>query len=202
MKTLLYISFFVLWIGAANAQTKIGIRGGLTLSNAQIKYNGAKEETATRYGYQGGITLEFARKNRNSFFNTAILYTLKGTNYTYQDTTYKIPVTYIEIPFNFEFKQDLGRSMAFFELGPYLGIAISAQAKSDDGTRDIAFGRGEDEISPIDAGFNFGAGIEKTKVKFGFNYALGLVNVDTRDDYKSKMHSFAFYIQYTLYTKN
>lgn len=179
------------------AAQNFSLRGGLNLANGTSKSNDFTLDTQTRTGFQLGLAVEVPA-GENLYFNTAVLYTTKGYKFSLFGAEFNAPIGYLEIPLNLEYKEDVGNVALFAESGPYLGIGLSAKVKTGNTTEDINFGSENDELKRIDAGLNFGGGIEFDKLRFGINYGLGLVNIENANDATTKLRNFAIFAAYKI----
>jgi hypothetical protein len=199
MKKLLFFSFFLMCLHFSYAQN-IGIRGGLNFSNGTSKSDDFTLDTETLTGFQIGLTLEVP-VGEKTYFNTALLYTTKGYKFSLFGAEFKAPLTYLEIPLNIEYKEEVGGVLIFAEAGPYIGFGLSAKVKTGNTTQDIDFGSENDELKRVDAGLNFGGGIELDKIRLGINYEVGLVNIENTEDAKTKLRNFSIFAAYIISTK-
>lgn len=179
------------------AAQNFSLRGGLNLANGTTKSDDFTLDTQSRTGFQLGLAME-APAGENLYFNTALLYSSKGYKFSLFGAEFNAPIGYLEIPLNLEYKEDVGSVALFVEAGPYFGIGLSAKVKTGNSTEDIDFGSDDDELKRIDAGLNFGGGVELDKLRFGINYGLGLVNIENADDATTKLRNFAIFAAYKI----
>ena len=198
MKNLI-ISCLLLFVIQSSFAQNIGIRGGLNLANGTTKNDSFTLDTETKTGFQLGLTLE-APISDVLYFNTALLYSAKGYKFNF-GASFNASLNYIEIPLNIEYKEKVGNVSLFAEAGPYIGIGVAAKVKTGNTTQDIDFGSDNDELKRMDAGLNFGAGVELDKIRIGFNYGLGLVNLENEDDVVTKLRNFAIFVGYRISSK-
>ncbi|RZJ74951.1 MAG: PorT family protein [Flavobacterium sp.] len=189
------------------AQTKIGIKAGVTLptmsshSTAEIFDGPPEYNFKSNTSFYIGGTIDFPI-SKSFAIQPGLTLTGKGgkteifeSNFepnnliTFQGT-YKLSTMYLEVPVNAVFNFDLGTGKIFFGAGPYYAIAISGEAKRSGIARfgsittisskqDLEFGSNKD-YKRGDFGLNFLAGYQ---LKSGFNihtgYGLGLTSIDT-----------------------
>ncbi|MGE4585757.1 MAG: outer membrane beta-barrel protein, partial [Mangrovibacterium sp.] len=86
----------------------------------------------------------------------------------------------------------------YAQTGPYIGIGLSAKAKSGGTEVDIDFGDGDEEIKRMDLGLNFGAGVEFNMLQLGINYGLGLTDLENASEAKYKNRVFSITASYFL----
>ncbi len=173
----------------ANAQ-HIGIKGGLNLAKMRFEAGNIDWDTNTLTSFQLGLVGEFEITSP-IYFNTGLLFTQKGSKISVFGAITKIPVNFLEIPLNVAYKYDLGEAKIYGQAGPFIGIAVSGKTKSGDDKDDIEFGSDDDEWKRLDAGLNFGAGVEIAALQFGINYGLGLANLANAEDAKIKTGVFS-----------
>ncbi len=167
-------------ISNANAQM-IGIKAGLSLSNAQYEYTSTSISTSNLIGVQVGLIGEVPISNE-IFLNSGVLFSQKGTKMSLLGVEVKFPINYLEIPFNLAYKYDMGTAKLFAQAGPYLGVGLSAKMKGGGEEETIDFGSDIDQMKKIDIGVNFGGGLEIKKIQLGINYGLGLTNLSNDPD--------------------
>jgi hypothetical protein len=146
--------------------------------------------------------------NEKMGLQAELLYSMQGTQNKYTETstyggiteTYKsdekIKLSYINLPVMFKYYVVKGFNV---EVGPQLGILVTAKAEGDyeysysGGGSDYTESGSEefdidDELLPIDFGFNFGLGYKMDSgLNFGARYNLGLMNINDQsnsDNYK------------------
>jgi hypothetical protein len=103
------------------AAQNFSLRGGLNLANGTTKYDDFTLDTKTRTGFQLGLAME-TPAGKNLYFNTALLYTVKGYNFSLFNAEFNAPIGYLEIPLNLEYKEDVGSVALFAEAGHIWGL--------------------------------------------------------------------------------
>jgi hypothetical protein len=195
MKKLMFILFACFCLLQANAQ-RFGIKAGLNVANATAEVSGLSLSTSSLFGFQAGVVGELPVA-QEIYFNSGLLYSLKGVKYDLGGIEIKIPVHYLEVPLNIAYKTGLSETLQFFaQAGPYVGIGLSAKGKSGDTTEDIEFGSGDEQMKRIDFGLNFGTGLEINNIQLGINYGLGLKNLENDDEAKFKNGVFSITVGY------
>ncbi|MGD9556813.1 MAG: porin family protein [Mangrovibacterium sp.] len=188
---ILSICFFAL---CASAQ-KFGIKAGLNFANGNYELSTASLSTSSLTCFQLGVIGDFP-VSQDLYFNTGLLYMQKGLKMDMLGVEVKLPINYLEVPFNLAYKYDLGGAVFFAQAGPYLGIGLSAKAKSGDEEEDMDFGDGDGEIKRMDFGLNVGTGIEINAIQLGINYGLGLVDLENDPDAEFKNGVLSFTVGY------
>ncbi len=194
MKKLMLILLIGFGVLSANAQ-KFGVKAGLNFANANYDVSGLSLSTSSLLGLQLGVVGEFPL-SQDLYFNTGLLYSQKGLKMDLAGVEVKFPINYLEVPFNLEYKYDLGGPVFFAQAGPYIGVGLSAKAKSGDSDEDFDFGDGDDELKRFDFGLNVGTGVEINALQFGIHYGLGLVDITNSGDEKMKNGVFSVSVGY------
>jgi hypothetical protein len=143
-KCILFISFVIGGLSAANAQTLMGgPEVGLNISTISQQVNGSKRSNEMLPGLKiGGVLdigatshfsiqpgLYFSMKGyKNDYTRTVVLNKLTYTEY-YNET---IMLNYLEIPINFLYKSGLYSGGRFFVGGgPYVAVATNGKIKTE-----------------------------------------------------------------------
>ena len=168
------------------AQVKYGVKAGLNLANINEKSSlGSENDGKTsKIGFHFGGTAEFPASEAVSV-QTGLLFSSKGYKVSYEGASGSTNVNYLEIPINTIYKIEIGSSKLCLSAGPYLGYAVSANAKYGDLEGDLKIGSGkEDDIKALDYGLNIGAGVElNDKITIGLQYGIGLANISPYTEY-------------------
>ena len=200
------ISFCVAAIlcgSVANAQSA-RIVGGLNLANVSVTDNGRVDDANMLTSFQVGIIGDIHLASV-MYLQPGVLFTGKGSkvqNGTEGELGYfkqTFNPKYIEIPVNLVFKTpEVSNTRFFFGAGPYLGIGVGGQVKTErnvgvatSSERDITFsdddpttfseeeGTGLGVVKRFDYGLNGTAGIEGKKLTLSANYGLGLAKLQS-----------------------
>lgn len=148
---------------------QLGVRAGLNFSSMKFEVIGLNADTDSKVGVHFGLVNDLPLSDAITF-RPGVLYSLKGGK-SDEET---ISTSYIEVPLSFIYKftkEDVG---FFGELGPYLGLLMSAKNESDG---DIKEG-----FESLDYGLNFGLGYDLGTFIVGANYGLGLANIAKTED--------------------
>jgi hypothetical protein len=168
-------------VSSSYAQTKFGIRAGVSFSNVTDKAeNGDKASTQSLPGLHIGLTVDVHLAG-NFYIQPAFLYARKGFKqekggFYGSATNFQVRTDYIELPVNFLYKPKLGMGHLIMGAGPYIAYGTGGNWKSD---TDILLGdismKGEGEVAfrndgsiRNDSEYNFGRPID-----YGFNATLG-----------------------------
>ena len=162
MKKILLTAAAVFAISFANAQdVKFGAKAGLNLSSL-ANAEGAKTQVGFHLG--GYATISVSDKFA---VQPELLYSAQGAKFEGGS----LNLSYINIPvmakFNVADKFNL-------EVGPQIGLLMSATAKSSAGSLDVKEG-----YKTMDFGLNFGAGYDVAEnINVGLRYCLGLSQLE------------------------
>jgi hypothetical protein len=162
----------------ASAQARVGIKGGLNVSNMYI--DNIHDENA-RYGFNVGL---YGQILSSDFFavQPELLYSTKGSKAFYQDIgdqTVKYNFNYIDLPVLAVFK--LGRS-AEIHVGPYVSYLLNANISY---SGDVINGDDEidkDDLKSYDYGLTGGFGLNFGPMQAGVRYNYGLVKIADNAD--------------------
>lgn len=199
MKTLKLLLATILISGFCSSSYAqvFGIRGGLNLSNLSEKDNDNRydESNKNKIGFHIGGTVDFPISDIFSV-ETGLILTTKGMKYeesignmfaTY-DVKSKMTLYYLDIPITAKFAFDLGGSKLFVLAGPYIGVGLFGNAKSEvtingrtESSND-AVEWGSDGLNRLDYGLTLGAGVQFNALLVGLYYNYGLANISSYSD--------------------
>lgn len=182
---ILQLSVLMLSIFAAQqtaiAQTKIGLRAGMTFSKLNIK-NETDQTEATQSvpGIQIGLTADIPLVG-NFYIQPGLLYANRGFKQEKEKSSgyganFEYKVDYVEIPVNFLYKPNLGSGKLLIGAGPYVGFGTRGRWKADSEVvvqGDIVIGSKGDVIFRND-GFE-GGNLESYNYGRPVDYGAGLL---------------------------
>jgi len=177
---LIFLFLFALLVQTSNAQV-FGIKGGINLASMSFSED-MENSIKSILGVHVGPVAEFELQE-SLFFNTGLLFSVKGAKMEYGSEDASTNLNYLEIPLNFAYKFSAGeKSKLLVQAGPYLAYALSGKTKYGDESEDINFK--EDGLKRIDFGLGVGLGIELGPIVPSISYQLGLSNLndDSEDD--------------------
>lgn len=170
-------------------ELKVGVKGGLNVSN----FGGDFSDTKARAGFHlGGYgNLEFIERLN---FQAELLYSLQGVKIT--DADIKSNLSYINLPLLAEIKlPEVTEGFSFFT-GPQFGFLLSAKQKGTFAGRDVDLDI-KDDLKGMDLSWIFGAGYEMDSgLNFGLRYNIGLsdINDQTDEDADAKANNLVLQI--------
>lgn len=165
----------------AKAQTKFGIKAGLSFSNVTDKAeNGDKASTQSLPGLHMGLTADVSLAGE-FYIQPALLYVRKGFKqenggFFGSATNFEVKADYIELPVNILYKPKMGSGRLLLSAGPYIAYGAGGKWKSD---TDILLGdismKGEGSVAfrndgsvRNDSEYTYGKPLD-----YGLNAALG-----------------------------
>ena len=179
---------FVIAQSTDKAKVSFAVLGGVNFQNLNGKdTDGDKLKNDLLIGYHAGVNVQIPIVPQ-FYFQPGLLYSLKGTKNTEGSDTYKVKISYLELPLNFVYKALLGKGYFFLGFGPYIAYAIGGKIIPESGTaKDIKFKNvveeTDDPLVPyfkaIDAGANIFVGYELASGIFlQLNTQFGLLKVN------------------------
>lgn len=202
------------------AQTRIGLRGGLQLSDIRSQPDdraGLDDETKMRMGYQLGVVLDYSF-NKVLFFQPGLLLNSKGSRVIYTDnllgtkTTIQNNPIYVEMPLLLGFRLGLENFKLFGVAGPYMAYGVAGKSSFKFESPIPAFNVNSEgaikwgsETSPsdprdlrrFDMGLTIGAGVELRNTQIGLYYSPGVFNISPEGS-SGKLYNTLIGIQATL----
>lgn len=180
---------------AANAQDKpvsFGVKAGLALPSQTTSAMGISVSTSTKTSFYVGA---LANIGISPIFSVqpGLTYVNKGGKIDFSemideagfdpddfDGTQKATFnfSYLELPVNLVANFNAGEGKVFVGAGPYLGYALSGNAKVGSISEDAEFGSGEDQVKRMEFGVNFLGGYQLNNgLNLHVGYGLGLSNL-------------------------
>jgi len=210
-KTINIMTFILLFLGANQSigQIRFGALGGLNIANMKLNDLPSEAKQSSNISFQLGGIIEYGISE--SFgIQSGLFISGKGTKIEYKQeeggisSTSKSSISpmYLEIPVNALYKIDLGASKLQLFAGPYLGLGIGGNIKSEtsikglptgdeneSNTTNIKYGSSPDsDLKRLDLGLNFGIGFEVKNILIRGQYGLGLSTLDPRgSDIKNRV---------------
>lgn len=129
--TVFYFIFF-----PVNAQTKVGVRAGVNLSNVGlVDENNEKQDTEAIPRFQIGLTIDIPLISY-IFLQPSVLYSGKGFKQdggwlAGSENEFKAKASYIEVPVNLLYKPKFGTGSIIVGAGPYIGYGTGGKWEAD-----------------------------------------------------------------------
>ena len=192
---LICLIVLAMFIKIASAQT-FGIKGGMNIASMNFSSSGFDVSPKSIIGVHIGPVVEF-KLQESLYFNSGLLYSLKGFKMESEGESASTNLNYLEIPLNLAYKFPASETSNFFvQAGPYLAYALSGKAKYGNESENINFK--EDGLKRIDLGVGIGLGFELGPLVPSVSYQLGLSNLndDSSSDMKAKNKVFQISVAY------
>ncbi|UYQ92945.1 PorT family protein [Chitinophaga horti] len=199
----------VAFAAGVNAQVRVGVKGGLNLSNITVNNDGGVDNNKMLPSWNAGVIADFPLSEILSI-QPGVFYSTKGSKLERgdsDDADYFKSTTnpsYIEIPVNFVGKIPLGEGSSnkfFIGVGPYAAFGVAGKNKYTLGTGALRV-TGEDNIEwdddtpfnnddpnqgfnkykRFDWGGNIMAGLEFGNVLVSAQYGLGFAKILSGED--------------------
>ena len=185
-------------VTSMQAQIKFGAKAGLNLSTMTLKNSGISIDPKTLVGFHVGVISEIPIEG-NFVLQPALLYSSKGSKYSYYGEDVTISPGFLEIPVYAAYKFDLGNMKLLLDAGPYFAFGIGGKIKSGGESQSINFGSDDNaDMKGFDFGLGLGAGLEITNFLISLNYEFGLTNLvpGTTDGSEAKSRVFGISVGY------
>lgn len=193
---------------AAKAQMSVRFAPevGLNFTNMNMEISDEKIDTKFKPGLKIGAVVDLGIAKKLSI-QPGVFFTTKGTKVDDElgplEVKYTRNTSNIEVPVNvvYHFGEGIGDGL-FVQAGPYVGYAIGGKDKSDiDGVDDVDLEIGsdevEDDLKPLDFGFNVGVGYQIPMGLFArVQYGMGLANLSPQDNTSQKNWGFGLSVGY------
>jgi hypothetical protein len=172
---------FVLLAMSAQAQVKIGVKGGLNgstisgfdaLTNLEETISGY--EVSSRAGFHAGIMANFSLPS-NFFLQPELLFSLQGDKESFMNETGYNVLNYIQLPVYAGYKIKISNGLdVIVGIGPYFAYGLSG---TDDAFNTL--------FKRLDIGASALAGIQFNRLQITLGYDLGLTDMIDIDGWKT-----------------
>lgn len=190
MKRIFLLLAFAGTFAAANAQTKIGLKGGLNVAD----WGGEDADGwDAKIGFHVGGYANFVVGNKFSI-QPELVYSTQGAKADRPGDDLKARFNYINIPVMVKYELVKGLNA---QLGPQFGFAVTRKMKQGDVTVDV-----NDNYKAFDLGLGIGASYDfpGTPVGIDARYVFGLSRLDDEGDRKLFNRVFQLGITYSLWS--
>lgn len=195
MKRVLFFTIAIMTLSFVKAQDiSYGLKAGLNLSDWHTSNADANDIYKMKTAFHVGGFVQFGLSDKFAV-QPEVLYNVMGTVVDVDVTalraadadSFTYALSYISVPVMLQYK---ATDALHLELGPQLGILMSANQKYDGESEDF-----KDELETVDFGVNIGAGYQlENGLLFNVRYCYGLSNFvkDTGDEwYKNNVFQFS-----------
>jgi hypothetical protein len=167
--TTLLLLLTVLTLGLTNradAQARMGVKGGLNVSNLYV--DNVDDENA-RFGFNVGVYGQVLSSDVFAL-QPELLFSTKGSKNEILGETVKFNLNYLDLPVLAVIK--LGES-AEIHVGPYFSYLLNANVDVDGGT----YEPDKDDFKAFDVGLSGGLGLNFGAIQVGARYNYGLMEI-------------------------
>ena len=202
MKKVILSVFTVIALAAVSqAQFKVGIKAGGSLSNQHSNAaSGTKLLSTNAYrGYHAGLVGD-VQVFENVYLQPQLLYSQKGAKYTSFTGGHatKLTMRSIEMPVNVLYKVNVPFGKLVAGGGPSLSYGLGGKMEQNGQTKKLYSGAIK-EFKRIDIGANATAGVEFNNGLFSsVNYQMGLRDVSKIDGINTKNRSVSVSVGYLI----
>lgn len=171
-------------VTAVSAQTSLGIKGGVNMSNF---YGDELDDRNVKIGFHVGVAADYEFMY-NHAIQTGLFFTTKGAKYQgeFGSVTGEVSLNpmYLQLPVHYAYKIDVSPgTRVVLHAGPYVAYGIGGKANvtisSSEGSSETdgvdIFG--EDGFDRFDAGLGLGVGAEFGRFLVDLGWDMGLVNI-------------------------
>jgi len=195
-------AFVALGASDAEAQMRLGAKGGVAFSNASLDPD---EETESVSGFIGGAEVQIPLGMSGLVLQPELLYAAKGVEFEEIDgITASINIDYVEVPLLVRFNIPAQSVMPFVYAGGVVSFESSCSIEGTDGevTVDSDCEDAELETESTDFGVLFGGGLAfpvgPGDLFVEGRYTLGLADVIADEDLEAKNRSAAVMVGYSV----
>lgn len=171
-------------VTAVSAQTSLGIKGGVNMSNF---YGDELDDRNVKIGFHVGVAADYEFMY-NHAIQTGLFFTTKGAKYQgeFGSVTGEVSLNpmYLQLPVHYAYKIDVSPgTRVVLHAGPYVAYGIGGKANvtisSSEGSSETdgvdIFG--DDGFDRFDAGLGLGIGAEFGRFLVDLGWDMGLVNI-------------------------
>lgn len=183
-------TFFIICLLVISFQSfgqKIGVKGGLNLSNVVSKDDDDtySDDNKIKPGIHLGAIVNIPLMDMISL-EPGLFISTKGYRYKDDDYKEKLNLVYLEIPVLGKFSYDLGDFTLVGLAGPVFGVGLTGKYKYElDGDKEsesVNWGSDNDEAKRLEVGLMFAAGIEMKSFQFTISINQGLTSMANETD--------------------
>lgn len=196
---ILFVCIFCLQLPGFSQKSRVGVTGGMTISNMTDTFRVANKTGSSKYGFKLGMFMDIPLGKSRFTFQPGVDYVQKGK--VLEKTKAKktsIGLRYAELQLNFIYNTKGAKGNFFAGAGPAFSFGLPSKQTTKIGSvrssANISFGNdATDAYNGIDYGVNFTAGY---KLKCGFfvaaNYTLGIRNIVSNENSDNKVRNGCF----------
>jgi hypothetical protein len=191
---ILSLAIVLFAVSALQAQTRVGITGGLHLAHISSNDADINDEKQAMPGFQLGILTDIPLGTGGWSFQPRLMVQTKGTGISHGDHTDKIRFTALDLPLSLQYRTKGG---FFVGAGPNIGFNLAAVEKGHDEKESLELGSEPGQLNRTDLGMDLRAGIQlKSGLTIGLNYVRGFSNIQNTSGVTWNNHLFGFQVAY------
>ena len=204
---------FCLQVTGWSQKARVGVTGGLSISNMRGEVNGVDQKKNSKTGFTAGMLVDVPLQGHITF-QPGLHYVQKGKEEDQQNGSIKQTLTtalrYAELQLNFLYNTNYSgehKENFFVGLGPAVSINVPSKfvtkINGQKTESDITFGNKSENFRGFDFGANALAGIRFSNGFFvSFNYTLGLRNLVPGGSDSDKIRNYCFGIRIGFLVNN
>ncbi|MFP4090168.1 MAG: outer membrane beta-barrel protein [Cyclobacteriaceae bacterium] len=201
MRILITFIVSVYFLHGTSAQDlKLGVRGGLQMSNQRIEAEifdilNYDFDTQALIGWQLGVEAEIPL-NQDLSVQAALLLTRQGFYFEDRNALLDIEIRskplYLTLPLPLVYRTQAAGIQVFAGLGPYLSLGVGGSTDSEGDLAGLDFAedgaikwgndRANDNYRALDWGSVLTAGVKRENLQFALSYYIGLANIYPEPD--------------------
>jgi hypothetical protein len=187
MKNIICLFPLIMSICSAKAQTLIGIKAGLNITNINVSGPNVGDGIVARGDFNAGVLANFKISGQFAL-QPEVLYSSQGGNL--KDSSGSLKNDYLNIPLLFQFHHSSG---LFAETGPQLGFLLSSKYNTGNNNIDT-----KNQTNTTDFSWSFGLGYQFSLFNMGLDlrYNLGFTNTSKVAPFVAKNSVFQFGVFY------
>lgn len=195
-------AFLAFGVADADAQMRIGAKGGVSFSTVSFDPDDEDAESVT--GFAGGAEVQIPLGASGLVLQPELLYTRKGVEFGDDGDSRSIDIDYVEIPVLVRFNIPAQSVMPFVFAGGAVSFEASCSVEDTDGgtTVDADCEDVGIETESTDFGVLFGGGLAfpagPGDIFVEGRYNFGLADIDPVEDFEAKNRSGAVMVGYSV----
>jgi hypothetical protein len=191
---ILSLAIVLFAVSALQAQTRVGITGGLHLAHISSNDADINDEKQAMPGFQLGFLTDIPLGTGGWSFQPRLMVQTKGTGISHGDHTDKIRFTALDLPLSLQYRTKGG---FYVGAGPNIGFNLAAVEKGHDDKESLEIGSDPGQLNRMDIGMDLRTGIMlKSGISVGLNYVRGVSNIQNTTGLTWNNHLFGVQVSY------
>lgn len=195
MRTCLLLGLLLRPALSMDAQTTSSVLAGLSASKVVESNGNVSVSTDTRAGFVVGLELA-SPIAKGIAFTPQLLYAQKGFGAKDETGTFRMRISYIEVPVLVRADIGTGRTRPFVFGGAHMafkvGCSVSAETDTGSASADCEAAFGGDKLKSTDVGVTVGAGVKFRHFSLSARYDVGFSNIAVDADPGDKVRNRSF----------